>query len=190
MMLIRDRDLTIRKMKDAGTDYALMLHWLTDDRVAEHYGGRDQKFTLEKIKEKYGRKIREFAHMTPCIIERSRKPIGYLQFYETCRDGEPTGKEPLLWLASGTYNVDMFIGEPDLWNRGIGNTVLRMTAQHLLQNGSAKVVTIDPKTVNERAIRAYEKAGFRKVQLLPKWEEHEGKWYDNWLMQYEPNTNA
>ncbi len=183
MALISEKDLSIRKMEDADGDYQLMLKWLSDNRVAEHYGGTNRQLTLANIKVKYGRKIREFAYTTPCIIERDGQPVGYLQFYETSKE-EVNGKEPPLWLQPGAYNIDMFIGQPQLWNQGIGSTVLQFTAKYLLKNG-ATAVTIDPKTTNERAIHAYEKAGFKKVQILPQWEEQEGKWHDNWLMSYQ-----
>jgi len=35
---------------------------------------------------------------------------------------------------------------------------------------------------NLRAIRAYEKAGFRKVKIIPGYEPHEGKIPNAWLM--------
>jgi aminoglycoside 6'-N-acetyltransferase len=37
-------------------------------------------------------------------------------------------------------------------------------------------------TWNARAIRCYEKAGFRKVRRLPESELREGKWHDEWVM--------
>ena len=47
--------------------------------------------------------------------------------------------------------------------------------------GAAQVV-IDPRATNKRAIRCYEKSGFRKVKVLPKHELHEGALRDVWLM--------
>ena len=44
---------------------------------------------------------------------------------------------------------------------------------------------IDPHVDNPRAIRAYEKAGFRKQRVLKEHEFHEGRWHDAWLMTIE-----
>ena len=46
----------------------------------------------------------------------------------------------------------------------------------------AQRVVIDPRVENLRAIRCYEKAGFRKARRLPRHERHEGRWCDAWLM--------
>src|SRR5262245_3058337 len=108
MILFTHDRLALRTMADVDGDYQYLLRWLSDDRVAEHYGGRDQRLTFDDVRTKYGEKIRNTAYITPCLIERDGQPIGYLQFYETARDPEPSGKEPPLWLAPGTYNIDMF----------------------------------------------------------------------------------
>lgn len=53
-----------------------------------------------------------------CIIEYEEKKIGYLQYYNL--DEEDIN----LYLDSDCkdvcYGVDLFIGEPNYWNKGIG----------------------------------------------------------------------
>ena len=53
---------------------------------------------------------------------------------------------------------------------------------HLFEAKGADWVILDPHVDNARAIRAYEKCGFRKIKLLPEHEWHEGKYVDCWLM--------
>jgi len=62
--------------------------------------------------------------------------------------------------------------------------VVRAGAEFLLHSGWADVVTIDPLIYNTRAVRSYEKAGFRKVRLMPQCELHEGLYRDSWLMVF------
>jgi aminoglycoside 6'-N-acetyltransferase len=57
---------------------------------------------------------------------------------------------------------------------------------YLFESLDAQRVTIDPHVSNHRAVRCYEKAGFRKVRLLPRQELHEGEYWDCWLMVAEP----
>jgi aminoglycoside 6'-N-acetyltransferase len=83
------------------------------------------------------------------------------------------------------FGVDMFIGEPELWDRGLGTKALAILVAYLYAAAGARGIVIDPRVANARAIRAYEKAGFRKVKVLPRHEFHEGAWYDNWLMAHE-----
>jgi aminoglycoside 6'-N-acetyltransferase len=47
-------------------------------------------------------------------------------------------------------------------------------------------VTLDPAVENERAIRSYEKAGFRRVGVLTRSYRHHpsGEWRDELLMEF------
>ena len=44
----------------------------------------------------------------------------------------------------------------------------------------------DPVVDNVRAVRAYEKAGFVKVRVLPDHETLDGEPRDSWLMEKRP----
>jgi aminoglycoside 6'-N-acetyltransferase len=81
------------------------------------------------------------------------------------------------------HGIDLFIGEPDYWNRGIGTRIVAGAAAHLFATRGVEIVTVDPRADNLRAIRCYEKAGFRTTRLLPRHELHEGVWHDCWLME-------
>lgn len=61
----------------------------------------------------------------------------------------------------GTRGIDQFIGEPELVGHGHGSAFIRSFTTNLLKSGTPRVVT-DPDPENLRAVRAYEKAGFRK----------------------------
>ena len=62
----------------------------------------------------------------------------------------------------GTRGIDLFIGEPDMIERGHGSALIRAFADERLRQGAPRMVT-DPDPANLRAIRAYEKAGFEKT---------------------------
>jgi aminoglycoside 6'-N-acetyltransferase len=65
----------------------------------------------------------------------------------------------------GTRGLDQFIGEADMIGRGHGSAFVRVFANRMLTSGTPRVVT-DPDPVNARAVRAYEKAGFRRDRLV------------------------
>ena len=83
------------------------------------------------------------------------------------------------------FAMDQFIGEPACWNKGIGSSFLRLMSAFLKEAKAADVILLDPRKSNPRAIRAYEKAGFRIVKSLPAHELFEGRWEDCWLMVKE-----
>ena len=60
---------------------------------------------------------------------------------------------------------------------------MKMMASHLKDNMAAERVLLDLHQDNKRAIRAYEKAGFKIIKSLPEHEMFEGEKVDCWLME-------
>ena len=179
--LCRDGDVSVRSFEPGeGGDLPNMLRWLSDPRVLEWYEGRDTVHTAETIAEEYGPGgEHEKEGVLQAIIELSGESIGYVQYY-------PVGQwaaEYEIEDATDTWAIDVFIGEPEQWGKGIGSRALRALLPYLFGECDARRVLIDPRVVNERAIRSYEKAGFRKVKVLTGHEEHEGEKWDCWLME-------
>ena len=115
-------------------------------------------------------------------LEYDGKPIGYGQIYGiTGEVYEEYGYEN---RNETVYGIDQFIGEPDYWNRGIGTEYLKLVLQFLLEEKQADAVIMDPHQDNVRAIKCYQKTGFRIIKSLPEHELHEGAMRDCYLMEY------
>ena len=155
-----------------------MLKWLTDDRVLEYYEGRDVRFTMDTLSGHYLEEIPDGFRM---IIEYAGTPIGYGQAYRLT--GELFNEYDYPDDGRVVFAMDQFIGEPAYWSKGIGSSFLRLMAGYLKEVKAADVILLDPHKSNPRAIRAYEKAGFRIVKSLPAHELFEGRWEDCWLME-------
>ena len=69
--------------------------------------------------------------------------------------------------------------------RGLGTEAVRRVARRLIEERGHHRITIDPATANAAAIRAYEKAGFRAVGVMRRYERDiEGDdWHDGLLME-------
>jgi aminoglycoside 6'-N-acetyltransferase len=92
----------------------------------------------------------------PLIVELYGEPIAYVQSYDPhLEDDHPYQDQP-----TGTLGIDISIGRPDLLGKGHGSAIIRQFAEMLFDEGAPRIV-IDPDPANGRAIRAYEKAGFR-----------------------------
>ena len=167
--LIRDGELAIRLMLDGLADYECMAKWLTDVRVLEFFEGRDNPFPLARVIEEYAPRVLLAEANTPCFLLYRAAPIGYIQYYPVD--------------DSGVFGMDQFIGEPEFWNQGIGTRAVALLLSYLFDVRGVKAVVIDPHVDNLRAVRCYEKCGFRKIRMLPKHELHEGILRDCWLMQ-------
>jgi aminoglycoside 6'-N-acetyltransferase len=180
-VLIQKDEITIRQMQDNLHDYQLMAKWLTDEKVLEFYEGRDNPFPLERIIQEYTPRAMVNDLVVPCIFLYQDIPIGYLQYYFLTQDEKQNYG---LGESGNICGIDLFIGETEYWNQGIGTKVISTLLNYLFELQVTKIV-VDPEVWNTRAIRCYEKCGFQKLKLLPEHELHEGKYQDSWLMVVE-----
>jgi aminoglycoside 6'-N-acetyltransferase len=132
----------------------LIRQWLEAPHVARWWGDADEQFDLVSGD-------LEHPAMDQFIVAADNRPFAYLQCYNPGAWPENGfGAQP-----DGTRGIDQFIGEPDMIGRGHGSAFIRTFIDSLMSAGTPRVVT-DPDPANARAIRAYEKAGFRKDRLV------------------------
>ncbi|MFC3748301.1 GNAT family N-acetyltransferase [Paenibacillus sp. GCM10012306] len=174
-MIVQNGSLAVRALEPR--DNVLLVKWLSDPTVLEFYAGRDDPHDLDKVNAVF---YAQEDDEVRCIIEYDAKEIGYIQFYPL--DDET--KREYGYEDEKIYGMDQFIGEVDYWNKGIGTLLITSMVKFLTGDRRADAVVMDPQTRNVRAIRCYEKCGFRKVKLLPKNELHEGEYQDCWLIEY------
>lgn len=163
-------------------DQPLLLKWLTNKTILEFWEGKNAVFDLNRIKKDFYSLEQQ---ITRTIIEYQGLPIGYCQMYIVDKQ---TAKEYLYKLNKKVvYGVDQFIGEPEFWNKGIGTNFMKLLTQYLFNKKGADAVILDPHTNNQRAIRCYQKVGFKVLKLLPKHELHDGEMVDCYLMECKKN---
>jgi aminoglycoside 6'-N-acetyltransferase len=132
-------------------DLPMIAVWLAEPHVAEWWD--DPEKELDQIREHI-----DSISVEPLIVELHGTPIGYLQSYDPhLEDGHPYSDQPF-----GTLGIDLSIGRPELVGRGHGPAIVRQFVAQLFEEGAPRVI-IDPDFANARAIRAYEKAGFRAI---------------------------
>jgi aminoglycoside 6'-N-acetyltransferase len=130
-------------------DLPMIAGWLAKPHVAEWWD--DPETAIASIREHI-----DSISVEPLVIELDGKPIGYLQSYDPhLEDDHPYQDQPF-----GTLGVDLSIGRRELVGVGHGSAILRQFVDELFAEGTPRVI-IDPDPANKRAIRAYEKAGFR-----------------------------
>ena len=170
-------------MEDTDSDYQLMAKWLSDQRILQFVYGRTNPQSLSQVQKKYKPRIIGKENVVPCIFSYQSHEIGYIQFFPA------KAREYELDDTTEIWGLDMWIGEPEYWEKGIGSTVLRLLSDYLFKEKAAKKLVIDPQVDNPRAVRAYEKAGFKKSQILKKHEMYDGKKVDCWLMILSHHDN-
>jgi aminoglycoside 6'-N-acetyltransferase len=139
-------------------DMRLARRWLETPEVQRWWGDAGGQASL--LEEDL-----DDPRMSMWIVSHRGRPFAYIQDYD-----------PLAWemhhfghLPPGSRGIDQFIGEPDMLNCGHGSAFIRAHVDNLFALG-APVIGTDPDPGNARAIRAYEKAGFKALRETPDWE--------------------
>ena len=135
-------------------DPPLVARWLKTPEVTRWWGDPEHELTV------LAQDLDE-PSMRQWIVEYRGRPFAYVQAY-------PAGAWPLAHLkhlSAETQMIDAFVGEPDMLRQGHGSALLRKLAQMLVDEGSP-AVAIDPDAKNERARRAYARAGFEGDEIV------------------------
>jgi RimJ/RimL family protein N-acetyltransferase len=160
-------------------DLPLVRSWLERPHMREWWGDPEEELG-------YIRDMIEGRDTTrPFIFSVEGQPAGYIQYWFIGHHQTAEWMEDYPWLIelpSDAVGVDLSIGEPDKLSRGIGSATLRQFAEYLVEQGH-KTIIIDPDPDNKRAVRAYEKAGFRPIPHLL------GRTGDTLIMRYEVTEN-
>jgi aminoglycoside 6'-N-acetyltransferase len=149
----------------AEADVGVLAELGADPEVARWWPGLTAEHLLAKA-----RREGEEADVTCFAILAEGELAGLIQHWEeTDADFRHAG-------------IDVFLGTP-YQGRGLGADAVRVLARHLVRDLGFHRIVIDPAAANERAVRAYEKAGFRRVGVMREyWRDPDGVWRDGVLL--------
>jgi len=136
-------------------DLPLLHEWLNRPHVAEWWEG---EVSLEYVASTYGADIGSpvIRQMLACI---DGVPTGYIQDYHVM------GADPEWWKEEtdpGARGIDQYLANAEQLGQGLGSAMVQQYVTRLFADPAVTKVQTDPSPTNLRAIRAYEKAGFRR----------------------------
>ncbi|HEX6532982.1 MAG TPA: GNAT family N-acetyltransferase [Gemmatimonadaceae bacterium] len=135
-----------------------MLHeWLTRPHVAEWWTPTPSP---REVEEEFGALVAGDSAVRPYIALEDGVPVGYIQSYVAMGAGGgwwPDERDP------GVRGIDQFLADPGRLGRGLGTAMVRAFVDELFADPAVTRVQTDPDPNNARAIRCYERAGFRRV---------------------------
>ena len=103
-------------------------------------------------------------------IEYDGRVAGMIQFHE---ENEPDFRHA---------GIDLLLSAA-FQGRGLGVDAVRTVARHLIVERGHHRLVIDPAADNGRAVRCYEKVGFKRVGVMREyWRDPEGVWRDGLLL--------
>jgi aminoglycoside 6'-N-acetyltransferase len=158
--VLRGEQVTLRPLEES--DVELLAEAIAADEAAAPWWGTDPD------------KIRRWLtedRSASLAIDIGDTLVGAIQYHEET--------DPDYRFAG----IDIAVLAPYA-GRGLGPDALRTLARHLFEVRGHHRIIIDPSAKNHRAIRAYEKVGFRPVGIMRRYErDPDGEWRDGLLME-------
>lgn len=153
-------------------DWGLIRSWLARDDIQDWWGPLSA--TEAEVNIALGSE-----HAMCRIIEAGGVPAGYCHAVDATLWGESLPED----LEPGTWDLDIFIASEAHRGKGVGQAALAKLKDEVFATTLAVAVCVFPSIRNERAVRAYEKAGFRWKRI---WNDPQAGPY--WFMVAERVT--
>jgi aminoglycoside 6'-N-acetyltransferase len=158
--ILRGERVTLRQIE--ARDVGRLAEILGEPEVVRWWGDEDPTVGAKKLL--------EATDEVGFVIEAGGGVVGSIQYYEET--------DPMYRHAG----MDIFLAAAHQ-NQGLGSEALRLLARHLFEGCGHHRLIIDPAVANERAIRTYERVGFRRVGVMRRYERGpDGAWRDGLLM--------
>jgi RimJ/RimL family protein N-acetyltransferase len=139
-------------------------HRLADSEPAQLWSEKKFKEFIEKEYDKDPRQAFRFSLRT---LEED-KLIGYI------------GLVPM-WVPGDAWAM-IVIGERSYWDRGYGTDAMRLILQYGFLEANLRRITLGLHSYNERALRAYQKVGFKMEGTVRGEGLRDGHRYDGYYM--------
>lgn len=141
-------------------DLPLVRRWLLEPHVSRWWADPPRETYPDDELDVYRSRILGDSDPTLLFaIRHQGRPIGFIQSYLI---GGDAAYADALALDAPAAGIDLFIGEPDDVGKGHGPKAIRAFIRDIVfPTYGVDECVIGPSVKNARAIRAYEKAGFR-----------------------------
>jgi RimJ/RimL family protein N-acetyltransferase len=140
-------------------DLALMHEWLQRAHVRRWWSGRE---TFDEVVAHYLPAIEGRKPTDLYLIMLGERPVGFIQTYLVADYPQYADR---IDIGEDVAGVDLFLAEQGLTGKGIGSESLRAFVRDVVFARPETLACVaDPDVRNTASIRAFEKAGFRKVR--------------------------
>jgi len=145
-------------------DIPLLHEWLKRPHIVEWWGGEAERpTTFAETQARYLPRVLAEGRVTPYIAMQGDDAIGYAQSYVALGSGDGWWEEE---TDPGVRGIDQSLARLELLGRGLGTQLVRALVERLFAEPEVTRIQTDPSPANLRAIRCYEKAGFRRLGAI------------------------
>ena len=166
----------------AETDLPNLQRWLSDAEVAEWWKVAD--LSLEAVTAKYMPRIDGSDPTRAFVIVIDGVDAGMIQAYFIA-DHRDYARQ--IGMPLGSVGTDLFLGEPAIRGKGWAVPLLRAFHRRIVFGEmDATLAVIAPAPRNTRAIRVYERSGFRGLKTVWIDDENPLESGDEYVMVMTP----
>lgn len=152
--MLEENKIKLRLINNSESDYKYLEKWYQEKEIYSHFEQRILNY--EEIKKKYSKRTSKHSQIPVYMIEYSNVPIGIIQ-YQIVNENN---KKLYNIRGNKIFEVDIFIGDLKLHNKGIGSIVVKLMTNYLITEKRADKIVMCPLKENTNAIKCYKKCGF------------------------------
>jgi AacA4 family aminoglycoside N(6')-acetyltransferase len=153
--------VTFRPMHEQ--DLPMLQEWIGRPHVREWWAGDEADIGAGEFRARYLPRVLAEDNVTPYIVTMDGRPIGYAQSYVAMGSGDGWWEDI---TDPGVRGIDQFLCEASDLGKGLGTRMVEALVARLFADPAVTRIQTDPDPRNARAIRCYEKAGFRAVGTI------------------------
>ena len=157
--VVLDAPVTLRRL--TVHDLPMLHDWLNRPHIVQWWGA--ERPTWAQVREQYDPAALAQESVTAYVGLLGEVPFAYAQSYVALGAGGgwwPEETDP------GVRGIDQSIADAQLLGKGLGTRLVRALVQRLFTDPAVTRIQTDPAPDNLRAIRCYEKAGFRRMKVV------------------------
>ncbi len=163
--------MDVRPLTEA--DLPMLCDWLNRPHLQTWW--REEEITIDAVRRKYLPRIAGDAAARPFIALEGAEPIGHIQVYRADAGASDWWPDD---PGFGVLGIDQFLADDERLGQGLGTRMVAAFTGRLLGDTEFVARTFgeprflvepvteirtDPRPDNARAIRCYEKVGFRRI---------------------------
>lgn len=149
-------------------DVEIFTEWINDFYVTDYTGRSYQTMTLQE-EENFLESTEKGKNTFSIIDIETDKIIGTIGLHE-------------LDHINRTATLGIFIGNRDYWSKGYGTEAIRLILDFGFNYLNLNNIDLALMEFNQRALKCYQKCGFKEIGRRRKCKFINGKYYDSILM--------
>ncbi|WP_165042795.1 GNAT family N-acetyltransferase [Dysgonomonas sp. ZJ709] len=149
------KNLTLLPVEDS--DIKQIEIWLNKDHVKKWFEIPEHNVYLNDWLAEVSKRNEEFSWINYFIVQLDGQPIGFALYYD-CRDAKEEWYE--IEAKGEMYSIDYLIGETFYIGKGYGKEMIRLLAEKIKQNSTAKSIIVQPDSKNHSSCGVLISNGF------------------------------